>query len=390
MPSKKQLVVGMKLKVTKENSWAKIGSIVEVRQINGVPDGRNTACATGEIYVLVNKSDQKSTYSGFDHGDRKGYYMYLKHLSEIPTPEKKAPEDPHRELKIAFAHGAEIEYFDPHSGKWVSASMPYFHPKRKYRIKPEEETTKHKFIKGDLCFFIGHDRPIPKNSTVVYLRAYGKDDALVQSGLIQIAVPFNELKPCEPEKHKFKEGDLCMFVGTSWTIPKNTIVKYLRPYGDSYAIVESIESKPGFPRGMPQAVKLEGLKPYTPSIKDLVGGIAPNELTVFVGRSSPSASAYFEVEVAKQVAQSCSTQPNPQQEETPMKFENKYFLNGREITDFTDMQIFSIIKDAEDAIEKLEQIATKPKSLQQNIADRKAELAKLVEFLDSREPKTEA
>lgn len=73
-----------------------------------------------------------------------------------------------------------------------------------------------------------------------------------------------------------------------------------------------------------------------------------------------------------------------------MKFENKFFLNGRDITEFNDMQIFSIIKDAEDAIEKLEQITTKPKSLQKNIADRKAELAKLVGFLDAREPKAEA
>lgn len=441
---KRELTVGMKLKVTKENSWVKIGSVVEVHTIDGLPARRDTPCSTDEIYVLVNKSDQtKVTGFGYKHGDRKGYYIYLKCLSEMPSTEKKEPttvetkrkigdkfrvikenqfvkvgeivvlakddgsqcpqfkvkkesthysgasylwltmntlepytpkvEDPYKDVKEAHAKGAKIEWRpgECHGAprpddSWMDAVTPAWVRGFEYRIKPEDVQSKdpHKELKEAFAKGTEIESFDPHSGT-----------------WFSASTP--KWHSTRKYRIKFEEGDLCYYIGsTSTAILTNSCVRYIREYGIDSAIVQS---------GLIQvAVRHDELHRDELKPREPVGGYLRDELTVFAGKPSPSASAYFEVQVAKQAATPCSTQPNPHQEETPMKFENKYFLNGREITDFSDMQIFSIIKDAEDAIEKLEQIATKPKSLQQNIADRKAELAKLVEFLDSREPKTEA
>ena len=42
----------------------------------------------------------------------------------------------HAKLIKAWADGAEIEYWDDWSGKWMQSASPNWVPKTKYRIKP--------------------------------------------------------------------------------------------------------------------------------------------------------------------------------------------------------------------------------------------------------------
>lgn len=68
-----------------------------------------------------------------------------------------------------------------------------------------------------------------------------------------------------------------------------------------------------------------------------------------------------------------------------MKFETRYYLNDRDVREYSDNDLYSLIKRNEDAIEQLEQIKNKPQKLKNEIADRKAQLQKLIDFLDGRE-----
>lgn len=73
------------------------------------------------------------------------------------------------------------------------------------------------------------------------------------------------------------------------------------------------------------------------------------------------------------------------QEHYTMKFETKYFLNGQDISTLSDAQIYKAIKDAEDAIAKLEQIRHKPKKLIDDISNRNGDLKMLLNYLNDRD-----
>ena len=71
--------------------------------------------------------------------------------------------------------------------------------------------------------------------------------------------------------------------------------------------------------------------------------------------------------------------------ENTMKFETRHYINGYDINTVAPSTIYDLISQEESAIASLESMATKPKMLIKEIETRKAELARLVEYLDSRE-----
>lgn len=76
--------------------------------------------------------------------------------------------------------------------------------------------------------------------------------------------------------------------------------------------------------------------------------------------------------------------PQPEgEEEMPKFFENNYLLNGKELAKMSNAEIYAAIAAEEEAINKLRQIFTKPKRLQDEIYDRAERLKEFVAFLDN-------
>ena len=68
----------------------------------------------------------------------------------------------------------------------------------------------------------------------------------------------------------------------------------------------------------------------------------------------------------------------------------KHYINGTEVSTLSNAQIFKLIADQEAAIKDLEAITNKPNSLTKEIADRKAGVQTLVDFLNDRDAKAQA
>ena len=68
-----------------------------------------------------------------------------------------------------------------------------------------------------------------------------------------------------------------------------------------------------------------------------------------------------------------------------IKITTKTLVNGQDVTEFTDSQIFDLIAQQEKAIEKLREIKAQPKKLVKELTERQAGIDALVAYLDSRE-----
>lgn len=68
----------------------------------------------------------------------------------------------------------------------------------------------------------------------------------------------------------------------------------------------------------------------------------------------------------------------------------KHYINGTDISSLSNSQIYNLIAQQEAAIKYLEAIANKPNSLTKEIADRKASIQTLVDFLNDRDAKAQA
>lgn len=331
--NKEDIKVGQKYLVVRTDTWMKTGSVVEC--LNLYRGAKYDAVYKARISDI---RDEKRGYgsnfktaSGKVSRTFKRFFLETKNLE--PYDEITEVADPHKELKKAFAKGAQIQVRSRRepTSEWTVVRSPRWDTRCEYRIKPTEDIVKPEFKSGDLYMFVGLGRLIPKNSTVRYISARSKTDAIVQSGLIKITVRHDELKPLTQV--------------------------------DGMRIGDKLDVFAGRPNAGKSAFPFANL--VMPDIAE--------------------AEPQYDVEMKVNKIRIRNAQTNPlQHEETPMKFETKYFLNGTDITNYSDMQLFAVIKEAEDAITKLEDIKTQPKSLKQNIADRKAELAKLVEFLDKR------
>lgn len=79
---------------------------------------------------------------------------------------------------------------------------------------------------------------------------------------------------------------------------------------------------------------------------------------------------------------------NPEQEPTmskPIEITTKTLVNGADIANFTDSQVYELIAAEEAKIAELDKIKTKPKKLVAEIEKRQAGIAALVAYLDSKE-----
>ena len=87
------------------------------------------------------------------------------------------------------------------------------------------------------------------------------------------------------------------------------------------------------------------------------------------------------------VATSTSTQSFPEHKAmtTILTLTTKHYINGTDISTLSNSQIYNLIAQQEAAIKDLEAITNKPNSLTKEIADRKASIQTLVDFLNNRD-----
>ena len=71
----------------------------------------------------------------------------------------------------------------------------------------------------------------------------------------------------------------------------------------------------------------------------------------------------------------------------PFELNTKTYLNGVDLDSLSNSELYAQIQAQEDAIEKLQAIKAKPKSLLAEIAARQAGIEALVVFMDEREAK---
>jgi hypothetical protein len=101
---------------------------------------------------------------------------------------------------------------------------------------------------------------------------------------------------------------------------------------------------------------------------------------------------------AAQPAQPEPQQPQPQPQENttmslklnaqqPFELNTKTYLNGVDLDSLSNSELYAQIQAQEDAIEKLQAIKAKPKSLLAEIKKRQAGIEALVVFMDEREAK---
>ena len=68
-----------------------------------------------------------------------------------------------------------------------------------------------------------------------------------------------------------------------------------------------------------------------------------------------------------------------------IKITTKTLVNGQDVSEFTDSQIFGLIAQQENEIKKLSEIKAQPKKLIKELTERQAGIDALVAYLDSRE-----
>jgi len=69
---------------------------------------------------------------------------------------------------------------------------------------------------------------------------------------------------------------------------------------------------------------------------------------------------------------------------TNITIEHRTLVNGRNIKDYKDAEVYDLIGQQEAEVERLEKIKNKPKMLVKEIADRKAGIQALVDYLDAK------
>lgn len=67
-----------------------------------------------------------------------------------------------------------------------------------------------------------------------------------------------------------------------------------------------------------------------------------------------------------------------------IKIKTITFVNGKPINDYTDDEIYCVIRQAEEKITELNKIKNKPKKLVQDIEKRNEEIQQLVDYLDNK------
>ena len=75
----------------------------------------------------------------------------------------------------------------------------------------------------------------------------------------------------------------------------------------------------------------------------------------------------------------------PTNKEMKMKFETKHYLNGKDITNLENIEIYREIAREESALKALSEVQNKPKRLVAEIESRTAELKAFVAFLDAQD-----
>lgn len=110
-------------------------------------------------------------------------------------------------------------------------------------------------------------------------------------------------------------------------------------------------------------------------VKPEGGGMKVGHLDVIAAKAGVGKS--FVMNVTKK-------QPKPKKE-MKMKFETKHYLNGQDITNLENIEIYREIAREESALKALGEVQNKPKRLQKEIAQREAELKAFVEFLDAQD-----
>ncbi len=71
-----------------------------------------------------------------------------------------------------------------------------------------------------------------------------------------------------------------------------------------------------------------------------------------------------------------------------IKIESRVFVNGTDVSNYADADLYNLIAEQEKAIGELEKIQTKPKRLQNEINERRAGIEALVKMLDERDTAT--
>lgn len=110
-------------------------------------------------------------------------------------------------------------------------------------------------------------------------------------------------------------------------------------------------------------------------VKPEGGGMKVGHIDVITAKAGVGKS--FVMNVTKK-------QPKPKKE-MKMKFETKHYLNGQDIKNLENIEIYREIAREESALKALGEVQNKPKRLQKEIAQREAELKAFVEFLDAQD-----
>lgn len=84
--------------------------------------------------------------------------------------------------------------------------------------------------------------------------------------------------------------------------------------------------------------------------------------------------------------QATPDQPTKEYTDMTLEIKDQTLINGRDIKEYGDKELYTLLAREHKEIETLETLAIKPKKLLRQIAERKEQLGKLVELIDRDEP----
>lgn len=105
--------------------------------------------SNGDVGIVIDRQDYGEVWAKWGStGEELWFNPHNENYELVEQPKSSTTNKPHKhkDLIIAYANGAEIEYYHPTDNEWYGISNPGWYEHIQYRIKPEPKPDVIKYV----------------------------------------------------------------------------------------------------------------------------------------------------------------------------------------------------------------------------------------------------